>query len=87
MTDYDNTNSGRLFKNDYKTAGTNQPDYRGEINVDGTEKQLAAWIKKSKAGRTYMSLQVEDPYVKEKSEPEEKQQSKGKEIDIEDIPF
>jgi uncharacterized protein (DUF736 family) len=86
MTDYDNTNSGRLFKNDKKPEGSNQPDYRGEINVDGTEKQLAAWIRTSKNGLIYMSLAVSDPYVAE-DKPEEKQQSKGKEIDIEDIPF
>ena len=85
MTEYDNTNSGRLFKNDKKPEGSNQPDYRGEINVDGTEKQLAAWIRTSKNGLTYMSLEVSDPYVAE-DKPEE-QQPKGKEIDIEDIPF
>ena len=56
---YDNTNSGALFKNTKKQKD-NHPDYTGTINVDGTEYQLAAWIKTSKAGKTYMSLAVSE---------------------------
>ncbi len=54
---YDNTNSGVLFKNKEKKTDKH-PDYRGEVNVGGTEFFLAAWLKKSKAGETYMSLSV-----------------------------
>jgi uncharacterized protein (DUF736 family) len=54
---YDNTNSGVLFKNKEKKT-EKHPDYRGEVNVGGTEFFLAAWLKKSKAGETYMSLSV-----------------------------
>jgi uncharacterized protein (DUF736 family) len=57
MADYDNTNSGALFKNNEK-ATDKHPDYRGTINVEGTEYWLSAWIKKSKAGTMYMSLSV-----------------------------
>ena len=61
---YDNTNSGALFKNEKKTA-PNQPDYRGNINVDGIDKDISAWIKKSKPGKAYMSIAVQDPWKKE----------------------
>jgi uncharacterized protein (DUF736 family) len=57
MAEYDNTNRGALFKNDKKEE-ENHPDYRGSINVKGTEFWLDAWIKESKAGRKYMSLSV-----------------------------
>jgi len=68
MTDYDDTNRGALFKNDRKEKDTH-PDYRGNINVDGVKKDLAAWLKTSKNGVKYMSLSVSDPYVPEKKEP------------------
>jgi uncharacterized protein (DUF736 family) len=57
MSNYDNTNTGALFKNTAKD-GEKSPDYRGSINVDGVEHWLSAWIKKSKEGKTYMSLSI-----------------------------
>lgn len=41
---YDNTNKGSLFKNDRKETA-NHPDYRGSINVEGTEYWASGWIK------------------------------------------
>ena len=41
---YDNTNKGSLFKNDRKEAA-NHPDYKGSINVEGTEYWASGWIK------------------------------------------
>jgi uncharacterized protein (DUF736 family) len=58
VSDYDNTDKGALFKNDKTGGNPNWPDYRGSINVGGTEFWLNAWIKKSKKGDTYMSLSV-----------------------------
>jgi hypothetical protein len=60
---YDNTNSGLLAKND-KQGNESRPDYRGSINVDGTEYWLSAWIKTGRdgtklAGQKYMSLSVQ----------------------------
>lgn len=51
---YDNTNSGALFKNERK-AQPSQPDYRGEVNVEGAEFWVSAWIKEGKKGK-FMSL-------------------------------
>jgi hypothetical protein len=57
MPDYDNRDRGALFKNNDKTEESH-PDYRGNINVDGTEYWLSAWLKTSKAGMKYMSLSI-----------------------------
>lgn len=54
---YDNTDSGALFKNQEK-ATDKHPDYQGQINVGGQEYWLSAWLKTSKAGDKYMSLAV-----------------------------
>jgi uncharacterized protein (DUF736 family) len=57
--EYDNTNRGSLFKNDRKDDAK-FPDYKGSINVDGTEYWLSAWIKVSKDGAKFMSLSVKN---------------------------
>lgn len=59
---YDNTNRGALFKNAEKKTDKH-PDYSGNLNVDGVEFFLDAWIKKAESGRTFMSVSVK---VKEK---------------------
>lgn len=59
---YDETNRGKLFKNERKEKDTHA-DYRGSINVDGVEYWLDAWIKTSgpnsqSPGTKFMSLSV-----------------------------
>lgn len=49
MTQYDNTNSGALWKNDRKT-GESHPDFTGKIDVGGTEYQLSAWTRRNEDG-------------------------------------
>ena len=61
MSNYDNTNTGAIFKNDKKTE--TQPDYKGKINVDGKEKEIALWIKTSIDGsKTFFSAKISEPY-------------------------
>jgi len=51
MTQYDNTNSFVLFRND-KQGNENRPDYTGKITLeDGKELRLAAWIKEGQKGK------------------------------------
>ena len=58
MSDYDNTNSGALFKNNRKEQGSNQPDMTGVLDVEGTDYRVSAWSNESKTGTKYLSLRV-----------------------------
>lgn len=55
--EFDNTNSGALFRNDRKETDKH-PDYRGEINVDGVDYWISSWLKTSSKGTKFMSLAV-----------------------------
>lgn len=56
MPEYDNNNSGVLFKNDKKET-EKHPDYKGSCEVNGVEYWLASWLKtSSKTGEKFMSL-------------------------------
>jgi len=56
-------NTGAIFKNDNKKA-ENHPDYRGTINVDGQDKEIALWVKQSAKGVSYFSAKISEPYIK-----------------------
>lgn len=58
MTQYDNTNSGALFKNEQKLT-EKHPDYKGSVNVNGVDYWQSAWIRTSKDGKTYMSQSLQ----------------------------
>lgn len=49
--------SGALFRVENKKTDQH-PDYTGSITVNGVPCFLSGWIKKSKGGKTYMSLSV-----------------------------
>ena len=67
MTEYSNENTGVLFKNE--SDNEKAPNYKGKINVDGKEYELAAWIREAKSGKgKFMSLKVQEPRQK-KPEP------------------
>lgn len=51
-------NCGALFVNTKKEAGDSKPDRTGTINVNGTDMQLAGWLKKQKDGTPYLSLSI-----------------------------
>jgi hypothetical protein len=59
--EYDNTNSGALFRNERRT-NDRQPDYRGEINTAcphcgaATEFWMSSWIKEMRKGGKFMSI-------------------------------
>jgi uncharacterized protein (DUF736 family) len=77
-------NGGAIFKNE-KKADTH-PDYKGTINVDGVDKEIALWVKQSAKGTTYFSVKISDPYKK----AEQPIQATGKWIKPEeknDLPF
>ena len=60
MSDYNNTDTGALFKND-KKGNEKAPDYTGDIyDASGNKRRIAAWLQKSKSGMSYMSLKISD---------------------------
>ena len=71
-------NSGFLFKNNKKTKDS-QPDYTGKANIEGLEKDIAAWVRQSKSGEQYMSITFKVPWKKE--------ENKRPRIQNEDMPF
>jgi len=54
---YDNTNRGAIFKNDYKESDK-QPDMTGPLNVEGVEYTIAAWSNTSDAKGKYLSISI-----------------------------
>lgn len=52
---FDNNMQGVLFKNDRKSKDSD-PDYKGSAEINHEEMWLAAWIKKSQGGKTFMKL-------------------------------
>lgn len=56
-------NSGAIFKNDNKKA-ENHPDYKGKVNVNGKDMEIALWLKESSKGTKYFSASFSEPYIK-----------------------
>jgi uncharacterized protein (DUF736 family) len=63
-------NGGAIFKNEKKTD--THPDYKGTINVDGQDKEIALWVKQSAKGTTYFSVKISEPYKKAEEQPQGK---------------
>ena len=74
------TNTGAIFKNNKKQG--NQPDYRGKVNVNGKEMEIALWLKESSKGTKYFSCSFSEPYVNETTK-----QVHTQIIDEDDLPF
>lgn len=71
-------NTGAIFKNTNKKAD-NHPDYKGKVNVNGKEMEVALWVKKSNGGgNTFFSAAFSEPYVA--PEPVSK-------VENDDLPF
>jgi hypothetical protein len=49
-------NSGALFTNTKRGDNDKAPAYTGDCLIDGREYRVAAWVKKAKTGRSFMSL-------------------------------
>ena len=74
-------NTGAIFKNNYKKAETH-PDYKGKMNVDGKEKEVALWVRETKNGEKFFSMAISEPY---KPQPVAEELTKT-EVD-DDLPF
>jgi len=56
-------NTGAIFKNDNKKA-ENHPDYKGKVNVNGKDMEVALWLKTSAKGVKFFSVSFSEPFVK-----------------------
>ena len=63
--EYDNNNTGVLFRNETSTPENKQPYFSGNCEVNGKKMQLAAWIQESKNGKKFLSLKFQEPMRKE----------------------
>jgi len=62
-------NTGIIFRNEYKKDNEKAPDFKGNINVDGKEKEIALWSNPPKDGKKgYFSIKISEPYVAENIE-------------------
>lgn len=77
-------NKGAIFKNENKT-NEKHPDYRGKINWGGTEIEVSMWINKSKEGKSYFSVSLQEPYKKMENSSD-KMRNAPLELD-DDLPF
>lgn len=86
MADYDNSNTGVLFKNDRKTE-EKHPDYTGSFyDANGGEYFCDAWIKKSsKTGGSFLSFRVK-PKTKQREHVERNDGPLAHSLN-DDIPF
>jgi hypothetical protein len=91
---YDNTNRGVLFRND-KGDNESRPDYRGKLNIEGTEYWISGWVKTPKSGgQKFLSLTVK-PVEQQQAPPRpapgppNPSQAKPDPVtdDVDDIPF
>lgn len=85
MSNYDNTNSGILSRNDRKEQ-PNHPDFKGQVNVEGVDYWLSAWVKERKDGSgKFFSLSVKRK--EEAKKPEPQRAAARDAFDDTDIPF
>ena len=56
-------NTGAIFKNENKKA-ENHPDYKGKVNVNGKDMEVALWLKTSAKGVKFLSASFSEPFVK-----------------------
>ena len=80
------TNSGFLFKNDRKEQ-ERQPDYTGNLNIEGQEYWLSGWIKEGKSGKFFgLAVSPKNPQAPQQAKTSERSKATGFDDDS-DLPF
>ena len=85
---YDNTNRGQIWPNDKKEKDTH-PDFKGSLNVEGTEYWVSAWKRRPdanpKAPSLSFSIKAKDADTPSGRQPE--REPAGDDFKDDDIPF
>lgn len=55
MSEYDNNNTGALFKNK-RREHDKQPEYTGNCEVNNVDYWISAWVRESKSGEKFFSI-------------------------------
>ncbi len=76
-------NTGAIFKNEKKSAQSH-PDYRGVVNANGNEMEIALWLKESKSGVKYFSVSLTEPWVKPGAQANDQEPLTPQ---VDDLPF
>lgn len=63
MSNFDNRDKGVLFPND-KGGNDKRPDFKGKLNFNGVDMEIAGWKRKDRNGNPFISLSAKEPYVK-----------------------
>lgn len=79
---FDRTNTGTLGRNKRKEKDTH-PEYTGQINIEGVEYWLSAWVKDGN-GEKFFSLSVKP---KDQAQQAPAKSSKQDSFTDDDIPF
>ncbi len=66
----DKENSGLLFAVDKKSD--NSPDYRGQLNVDGVQYEIALWEKEFSKGGAGFTAKLSEPFEPKRTARSEK---------------
>ena len=81
---YDNTNSGALFKNDMEGKSENFPPYGGSLNVDGVDYWISAWVRDGQKGKFFsLAIKLKDAQTK----PKPQAAPAGNDFEDDTIPF
>jgi len=63
MADFDNTNKGVAFRNDYRKEDKH-PNFKGKGNFNGQDFDIAIWERTGPKGQ-FFSISFSEPYVKD----------------------
>ena len=55
MSEYVQTGSLVLFKNNRKEEGSKQPDLTGTLTIEGVEHRVSGWNRVGKSGKAFIS--------------------------------
>lgn len=83
---YDNELRGALFKNDQQRVGKKDPDYRGNVTVNGVEYWLDAWLNVAKSGQKFMALKLRPKDEPKRTHKPDPSPDNGDEF-ADDVPF